>query len=162
MSSAGYACAGALPEGRLSHVWSRDHGAAHGGAVGWGLGPDAGLGARGRAGPAGAGVSVQNVRCWCVCVKTPKSGLSQAAKPWTRTPAAPQAHQAAVDSGGAVVKIPMIERHVRSLNLSTSVGIGLYEALRQLDGAVLPEEQQLDPLAPRSDYNANPADAACA
>ena len=27
---------------------------------------------------------------------------------------------------------------MRSLNLSTSVGIGLFEALRQLDGAVLP------------------------
>lgn len=48
-----------------------------------------------------------------------------------------QAHAAAEASGG-VVKIPMVERHVRSLNLSTSVGIGLFEALRQLDGAVLP------------------------
>lgn len=65
-----------------------------------------------------------------------------------------QAHKAAIDSGGGVVKIPMVERHVRSLNLATSVGIGLYEAVRQLDGAVLPEEQQLDPLAPQSDYNA--------
>lgn len=54
---------------------------------------------------------------------------------------------------GAVVKIPMVERHVRSLNLATSVGIGVYEAVRQLDGAVLPEEQQLDPLSPWSDYN---------
>jgi len=30
-------------------------------------------------------------------------------------------------------------KHVRSLNLATSVGIGLFEALRQLDGAKLPE-----------------------
>lgn len=39
----------------------------------------------------------------------------------------------------ALVKIPMQQRHVRSLNLATSVGIGLYEALRQLDGPVLPD-----------------------
>lgn len=39
-----------------------------------------------------------------------------------------------MDTGGAVVKIPMLERHVRSLNLSTSVGIGVFEAIRQLDG----------------------------
>jgi hypothetical protein len=31
-------------------------------------------------------------------------------------------------------------KHVRSLNLATSVGIGVFEALRQLDGAVLPED----------------------
>lgn len=30
--------------------------------------------------------------------------------------------------------------HVRSLNLSTSVGVGVFEALRQRDGAVLPED----------------------
>jgi len=47
-----------------------------------------------------------------------------------------------------------MQRHVRSLNLATSVGVGVYEALRQLDGAVLPEEQQLDSAAPWSDYNA--------
>ena len=33
----------------------------------------------------------------------------------------------------AYVKIPMVETHVRSLNLATSVGIGLFEAIRQLD-----------------------------
>jgi tRNA (cytidine/uridine-2'-O-)-methyltransferase len=44
-----------------------------------------------------------------------------------------QAHQAAVVSGGGVVKIPMRQTHVRSLNLSVSVGVGVYEAIRQLD-----------------------------
>jgi tRNA (cytidine/uridine-2'-O-)-methyltransferase len=53
----------------------------------------------------------------------------------------PEAHTAAVESGGAIVKIPMSNyKHVRSLNLATSVGIGVFEALRQLDGAVLPED----------------------
>ena len=52
-----------------------------------------------------------------------------------------QAHTAAVESGGEIVKIPMSNfEHVRSLNLSTSVGIGVFEALRQRDGAVLPED----------------------
>ncbi|GAB4814768.1 hypothetical protein N2152v2_001814 [Parachlorella kessleri] len=60
----------------------------------------------------------------------------------------------ATEAADIVVKIPMVERHVRSLNLATSVGVGVYEALRQLDGAVLPEEQQLDPTVPWSDYNA--------
>jgi len=45
----------------------------------------------------------------------------------------PKAHQATVDSGGTVVKIPMLQTHVRSINLSVSVGVGLYEAIRQLD-----------------------------
>ncbi|GBG64336.1 hypothetical protein CBR_g41537 [Chara braunii] len=34
---------------------------------------------------------------------------------------------------GGCVRIPMSEEHVRSLNLAVSVGIGLYEAIRQLD-----------------------------
>lgn len=56
-------------------------------------------------------------------------------------PARPQATAAiAADAqASALVKIPMQQRHVRSLNLATSVGIGLYEALRQLDGPVLPD-----------------------
>ena len=33
-----------------------------------------------------------------------------------------------------MVKIPMRQKHVRSLNLSVSVGIGVFEAIRQLDG----------------------------
>lgn len=28
----------------------------------------------------------------------------------------------------------MVERHVRSINLAVSVGVGVFEALRQLDG----------------------------
>lgn len=44
-----------------------------------------------------------------------------------------QAHDYIMTSGGERVKIPMEEDHVRCLNLSVSVGIGLYEALRQLD-----------------------------
>jgi tRNA (cytidine/uridine-2'-O-)-methyltransferase len=52
-----------------------------------------------------------------------------------------EAVAAADASGGALVKIPMSNHeHVRSLNLSTSVGVGIYEALRQLDGAILPED----------------------
>ncbi|KAK9814364.1 hypothetical protein WJX72_004582 [[Myrmecia] bisecta] len=45
----------------------------------------------------------------------------------------PEAHQASVESGGFMVQIPMIETHVRSLNLAVSAGIGTYEAIRQLD-----------------------------
>lgn len=49
----------------------------------------------------------------------------------------PEAHAAA----DMIVKIPMWNyEHVRSLNLATSVGVGVFEALRQLDGAVLPED----------------------
>jgi len=57
----------------------------------------------------------------------------------------PAAHAAAPASGGDVVKIPMGNyRHVRSLNLATSVGIGVFEALRQLDGPVLPEDLEAE------------------
>ena len=45
-----------------------------------------------------------------------------------------QAHVATVASGGHIVRIPMVERHVRSINLAVSVGVGVFEALRQLDG----------------------------
>ena len=45
-----------------------------------------------------------------------------------------QAHEATVASGGHIVRIPMVERHVRSINLAVSVGVGVFEALRQLDG----------------------------
>lgn len=34
---------------------------------------------------------------------------------------------------GGTVRLPMNETYVRSLNLSVSAGIGVYEALRQLD-----------------------------
>ena len=38
-----------------------------------------------------------------------------------------------LSSGGALVKIPIVTTHVRSLNLAVSAGVGLFEALRQLD-----------------------------
>ena len=41
-----------------------------------------------------------------------------------------EAHAAAA----AVVRLPIEQRHVRSLNLAVSVGVGAYEALRQIDG----------------------------
>eukprot|EP00803_Ostreobium_quekettii_P006620 evm.model.scf_2824.1 EVM.evm.TU.scf_2824.1 scf_2824:1608-3586(+) len=44
-----------------------------------------------------------------------------------------EVHAFVRSSGGQVVKIPMEETHVRCLNLSVSVGVGLYEAIRQLD-----------------------------
>lgn len=48
----------------------------------------------------------------------------------------PEALEACADEtsyGGGKVRIPMIDTYVRSLNLSVSAGIGIYEALRQLD-----------------------------
>lgn len=45
------------------------------------------------------------------------------------------AHAHVDATGGARVRIPMVQRNVRSLNLSVSAGIGCYEALRQLDEA---------------------------
>ena len=48
-----------------------------------------------------------------------------------------QAHAAAGETSGAMVKIPIVEDHVRSLNLAVSVGVGLYEAIRQLDSQQL-------------------------
>ncbi len=46
-------------------------------------------------------------------------------------PEALEAARVAV-GGGGVVRMPIQEQHVRSLNLAVSVGIGLYEALRQV------------------------------
>jgi tRNA (cytidine/uridine-2'-O-)-methyltransferase len=40
--------------------------------------------------------------------------------------------------GDRVVAMPILSRHVRSLNLSTSVGIALYEVLRQRRAAAAP------------------------
>ncbi|GLC45414.1 hypothetical protein PLESTB_000621200 [Pleodorina starrii] len=47
----------------------------------------------------------------------------------------PEAHADVVASGGALVKIPIRDTHVRSINLSVAVGVGLFEAVRQLDEA---------------------------
>ncbi|KAL4562271.1 hypothetical protein LXL04_034470 [Taraxacum kok-saghyz] len=44
--------------------------------------------------------------------------------------------------GGGLIKIPMIETYVRCLNLSVSVGIGLYEASRQLNYEQLQSHHQ--------------------
>lgn len=47
----------------------------------------------------------------------------------------PEALKAASEAmgGGGVVRMPISEEHVRSLNLAVSVGVGVYEALRQID-----------------------------
>ena len=45
----------------------------------------------------------------------------------------PEAHAAAA-ARGAIVTLPIDKTHVRSLNLAVSAGVGIYEALRQLDG----------------------------
>lgn len=42
-------------------------------------------------------------------------------------------------SGGAVVRIPISRDHVRSINLAVAAGVGLFEAIRQLDSR--PEEE---------------------
>lgn len=44
-----------------------------------------------------------------------------------------QAHRDIEASGGELVKIPIVDTHVRSLNLAVSVGVAAFEALRQLD-----------------------------
>lgn len=46
-----------------------------------------------------------------------------------------EAHKLA-EATGDIVRIPILETHVRSLNLASSVGIGLYEAIRQIDHAL--------------------------
>lgn len=52
-----------------------------------------------------------------------------------------EAHEASSD----IVQIPMGNyTHVRSLNLATSVGIGLFESLRQLDGTTILHTMQSD------------------
>ena len=47
---------------------------------------------------------------------------------------AAQAYDSVEQSGGLVVRVPIVEIHVRSLNIAVSQGIGLYEAMRQIDG----------------------------
>ena len=63
------------------------------------------------------------------------SGYSAQRAPVSVIASTVQAHQATVASGGHIVRIPMVETHVRSLNLAVSVGVGVFEALRQRDGA---------------------------
>ena len=45
-----------------------------------------------------------------------------------------QAYASIRESSGEVLRIPIKETHVRSLNLAASAGIALYEGIRQLDG----------------------------
>lgn len=42
----------------------------------------------------------------------------------------------------ACLRIPIVEEHVRSLNLAVSAGIGLYDAIRQIDSFAATEEQE--------------------
>ena len=44
-----------------------------------------------------------------------------------------QVREQVASTGGSQLKIPIVETHVRSLNLAVSAGVGLYEAIRQLD-----------------------------
>lgn len=74
-----------------------------------------------------AGVKVPGSRRVCFSLAPPPGSCAQARE------------LISADGGQSVlVKIPMHQRHVRSLNLATSVGIGVFEALRQMDGPVLP------------------------
>ena len=57
------------------------------------------------------------------------------------------AHDACADSGG-IRRIPIDETHVRSLNLAVSAGVGVYEALRQIDG---PPVHRDEPTERRAD-----------
>ncbi|KAK9834211.1 hypothetical protein WJX84_004261, partial [Apatococcus fuscideae] len=50
----------------------------------------------------------------------------------------PEAFKICEASDHAMARIPILETYVRSLNLAVSAGIGVYEALRQLDGPILP------------------------
>lgn len=45
-----------------------------------------------------------------------------------------ETYDSVTESRGEVVRVPIVETHVRSLNLAVAQGIGLYEAMRQLDG----------------------------
>jgi tRNA (cytidine/uridine-2'-O-)-methyltransferase len=51
----------------------------------------------------------------------------------------PAAHAAA----DAVVRVPILTHAVRSLNLAVSAGVGVFEALRQLDGPVFSDETRV-------------------
>jgi hypothetical protein len=62
----------------------------------------------------------------------------------------PQAHQDILASGGSLVKIPIETTHVRSLNLAVSVGVGVFEALRQLDAGRHGVAPRDDSLLPRN------------
>lgn len=48
-----------------------------------------------------------------------------------------QVYDLVAQCGGQTLRIPIVETHVRSLNLAVSQGIGLYEAIRQIDAPSL-------------------------
>jgi tRNA (cytidine/uridine-2'-O-)-methyltransferase len=54
-----------------------------------------------------------------------------------------------------VLGIPVMTRHVRSLNLSTAAGIALYEALRQIQRRRHPDAENLNILATASSNEDN-------
>lgn len=45
----------------------------------------------------------------------------------------PEAYKDIQATCGSVVRLPIVEAHVRSLNLAVAAGVGLFEAIRQLD-----------------------------
>lgn len=96
-----------------------------------------------------------NVCIACMLVSLPQlhggRALTQArAAPALRSRLpAPAAHQDIVASGGRLVQIPIVHDLVRSLNLSVCVGVGVFEALRQLDTgrhAVAPRDDARSPM----------------
>ena len=52
----------------------------------------------------------------------------------------PEAAHEAAAAAGAVVRLPASRAHVRSLNVAVTAGVGVYEALRQIDGCDGPLE----------------------
>jgi hypothetical protein len=63
------------------------------------------------------------------------------------------AHEDIVISGGCLVKIPIQDTYVRSLNQSVCVGVGMFEALRQLDAGqhvVAPRDDVASPAVRRT------------
>jgi hypothetical protein len=59
------------------------------------------------------------------------------------------AHRDILSSGGVLVKIPIVDTYVRSINQSVSVGVGIFEALRQLDEGrhvVTPRDDDASPM----------------
>ncbi|WIA14155.1 hypothetical protein OEZ85_002697 [Tetradesmus obliquus] len=60
-----------------------------------------------------------------------------------------QAHRDILSSGGVLVKIPIVDTYVRSINQSVCVGVGVFEALRQLDEGrhvVAPRDDESSPM----------------
>lgn len=78
------------------------------------------------------------------------------------------AHEDIVRSGGRLVKIPIQDTYVRSLNQSVCVGVGLFEALRQLttgehevaprDDAASPAVKQPTRMQQQQQQQQRPAD----